>query len=1767
MKLKRYILLLFVFGILNIAFGQGQAGVWYFGENAGLNFNVDPSVPLTDGSLDTEEGCSTVCNSQGDLLFYTDGITVYNKNHAVMANGNDLDGNVSATQSSIIVQQPGSTVLYYIFTVDAHQNALRNGLRYSIVDMSMNGGLGAVTTKNTIVNGNEVCEKITAVKHANGTDFWILTHLWNSDEFYAYLLSSAGVSAAVVSSAGVVHNSDRRSAIGYMKTSPAGNKLAVAIYTLDLVEIFDFNTSTGTVSNPIQLNNYTTPYGVEFSPSGNILYVSLYSPGEMYQFDISSDNQATINSSAQLIGNGSWFYGALQLAPDDKIYMAKTNTTGTTGSLNLDVINNPDVIGVGCNYVADSKNLAGRRCWLGLPNFVTSIFSLEFAYQYDCEGDNTEFTITSDLTNIASASWDFADGTTLVSNVSPFTVTHVFPAAGTYDVNLEVSLISGGIDDVTQTVTIRTLPTANDQNEVVSEDTQGSGVASGINLTALETAINGSAGIIYTWYSDSGLTTVVPDPTNISVTDGQQFWVEVNDGVCTNVAVITYTVNSQPEVFDQNPEVCEDTYNSGIASNIDLSLLESAITNNNPYTLNWFQDIALSQSVTTPNNVTVTNGEEFYAEVSSGTGTSIATITYTVLTLPDANNQNETVWEDTEGSGVASGIDLTALENAINSNAGISYIWYSDAGLTTAVADPTNVSLTNGTQFWIEVNDGFCTNIALVTYTVSSLPQAIDQNLVVCEDNYNAGFASNIDLSSLESAITNNNAGSLVNWFHDIALSQPVSNYTNRTVTNGEEFYAQVTTGTATSVATVTYTVETLPEGNDISVQLWEDTFGSGTASGVDLTSYDTQVAGANAVVWYEDPAFTSLVTNSNSLVVNDQDIFYAYIDNGACINRGSVQFIVRSSPIANDLDIDVCEDVSGGGTASGIDLTALDASVNGGTTSSVSWYNDAALVNAVGNPNNVTVTDGQQFHALVESNGESNTAIISYTVLPLPLANDQILTEFEDVAGSMLAQAIDLTSYNNAITGGHSVTVEWYLDAALSNLVPTPASHDVSDGDVFYVFVSNGSCSDIANVQFEVVNTPVARDVFPEVCENAAGSASALIDLTLLENQINEGNGDSFSWFLDWPTEPNGMPVNAIPDPSNVNVTDGIRLFAAVSDAVNTNVAVVTYTVLSLPDAQDIVQDVWEDTFGTGLTTGVNLSNYNSLITNTVGANIVWFNDAAFTSLVVTPSNVSVVDNDVFYAQVQDPNCENGGSITFNVRPLPEANDLQMQICEEVQGSGNVSSYDLSQLESAVNNDPGTIKEWFFDSALSLPIPTPVNTSVSDGDVFFVRVSFGGESNVGRINFTVNALPLAQNFSVVLCEDVFNTKQVSGENLSAYESNISSSPGANLIWYSDASFNTVVINVQNIQVNDGDIYYARIWDGSCENFAELDYTITSLPEANDVSENLCEDSFASSTSQEVNLNNYLSQITSDPAAIIQWFKDDRLSIPVTFPASVTVSNQSSYYALVTNNFSCENSGRLNFYVNPLPVANDLLIELCEDEIGSGFVEAYDLTGLDRDVSGTGSIISWYEDIDLQNGVFNPLSYTITNNLNLHAEVSDGSCLNSSNINFVVHEKPIFDLGKDTTIFYSESKVLSPSIDLKFLPGTYLWQDGATSSTYIATQEGKYTLEYTDLNGCVGRDSIMIFVDRYRIFVPNAFTPNGDGLNDTFGPLITGDIAGEDIEMYIYNRWGEQIYEFTDLGVGWDGTYKGKLVSTGVYVWTLIINGKSKQDGTVSLIR
>jgi hypothetical protein len=255
--LKKIVFLIFF--LCGSLFAQNEAAIWYFGQNAGLDFNSGAPVALTDGALVTQEGCATISDATGSLLFYTDGITVWNRNHVPMPNGTDLLGDPSSTQSGIIVPYPGNIELYYIFTV--HDAGELEGLQYSMVDMSLNGGLGDVTTKN-IPLATPVAEKLTAVEHANGTDIWVVAHGYGNNDFLAYLVTPTGlVTTPVVSSVGEILPilPNGQGTRGYMKISPNGQFLVTVSNGTRLRELFRFDSFSGQVSDVIDLNPYFLP--------------------------------------------------------------------------------------------------------------------------------------------------------------------------------------------------------------------------------------------------------------------------------------------------------------------------------------------------------------------------------------------------------------------------------------------------------------------------------------------------------------------------------------------------------------------------------------------------------------------------------------------------------------------------------------------------------------------------------------------------------------------------------------------------------------------------------------------------------------------------------------------------------------------------------------------------------------------------------------------------------------------------------------------------------------------------------------------------------------------------------------------------------------------------------------------------------------------------------------------------------------------------------------------------------------------------------------------------------------------------------------------------------------------------------------------------------------------------------------------------------------------------------------------------------------------
>lgn len=374
---------------------QKQGNIWYFGKQAGVDFNTNPPTPLLNGQtyfypFGWNEGSSTISDSSGNLLFYTNGMKIWNKLQQVMPNGDSLMGNASSTQSSIIVPLPGSNQFFYVFTTDAQENNYQNGLRYNVVDICLDSGLGDVmSNQKNIKLVDTVAEKLISIRHSNGTDYWIVTHKFNTDAFYSFRLTSTGIVDTVISSTGTID----LNGVGQMIASPNGQKIAYAISTIQPSSknfLVDFDVSTGIVSNEQILSSGGRVYGLSFSPDNSKLYCSANGIGEVYQYDLNAGSLAAIIASkTYIIQNGPDSWRQMQLGPDGKIYISRT------GKEYLAAIQSPNNLCPSCNYTDSAIYLGGKFASAGLPNFITA-----YNYSntiYDCEAGIEEYDEENDI--------------------------------------------------------------------------------------------------------------------------------------------------------------------------------------------------------------------------------------------------------------------------------------------------------------------------------------------------------------------------------------------------------------------------------------------------------------------------------------------------------------------------------------------------------------------------------------------------------------------------------------------------------------------------------------------------------------------------------------------------------------------------------------------------------------------------------------------------------------------------------------------------------------------------------------------------------------------------------------------------------------------------------------------------------------------------------------------------------------------------------------------------------------------------------------------------------------------------------------------------------------------------------------------------------------------------------------------------------------------------------------------------------------------------
>ncbi|MEO0403232.1 MAG: gliding motility-associated C-terminal domain-containing protein [Bacteroidota bacterium] len=394
------------------SFGQLQESYWIFGFGAEVVFENNEPQDSGDGALWLPESSATICNSEGELQFFTDGIEIYDSAENPMPNGSVVQGHHSSTQNVIIVPQPGDIEerFYYVFGVPAAAGLLEGGnnpgMEVVKVDMQANNGMGDVVEGPTELTPTSA-EMLHATYHANGKDVWVVSHEVNSSIWHAILVSCDGISEHEISESGVsfdIATNGSGGALGGMKFSPDRSKIAATFSPRDeqgvplesVLLLGSFDNGSGSILIEEEIVKPMDPwhqgYSVCFSPNSELVYWTVFgNPTKLFQYQFSAED---ILTTEELIATSQIDFGSMVIAPNGKIYIARGGA-----AQRLSVLNEPNGIGAEANFEDEAVNLTGSSA-LGLPNLWM------FPYLNNTPEEHEEFYVICESETITLAPED-----------------------------------------------------------------------------------------------------------------------------------------------------------------------------------------------------------------------------------------------------------------------------------------------------------------------------------------------------------------------------------------------------------------------------------------------------------------------------------------------------------------------------------------------------------------------------------------------------------------------------------------------------------------------------------------------------------------------------------------------------------------------------------------------------------------------------------------------------------------------------------------------------------------------------------------------------------------------------------------------------------------------------------------------------------------------------------------------------------------------------------------------------------------------------------------------------------------------------------------------------------------------------------------------------------------------------------------------------------------------------------------------------------------
>ena len=1011
-----------------------------------------------------------------------------------------------------------------------------------------------------------------------------------------------------------------------------------------------------------------------------------------------------------------------------------------------------------------------------------------------------------------------------------------------------------------------------------------------------------------------------------------------------------------------------------------------------------------------------------------------------------------------EGGGQAT-FNLTNLVPTILNGQSGSVNFYSDAGLSNQIAN-TNAYVSGTADVYAVVTDGTCSSspeaipLTVITFDINDAFLTVNPTSLCGPGNvtvtlntpsspagaytFNVSYGptggpyTTLDLVGMDGAMPLTIA---VSEEHEFILNTVTSPGTTPCTQTGAQAPVVIPFGSA-------------PTATATSLEVCDAGGGQGN---FDLTQLDNTVNGGSGlpVLWYEDMATTMPIPAPGSYTSSPTSV-YAVVDGGSgCLSTPvEVPLTIESAPTASlslnpntgcgPTDVTLTFTLPAGENFT-IDLTTID-----GMGSSTATFNNVA--------NGSTLDFNISENTTYQITGISSVLGCMYTPNPVPEASAMINTPPSANTAALTAcgpsgtATFDLTSANNTVNGGTGLTVEWYEDMALSMPIATPGAYSSSGGSVYAVVSDSGCDSAPAEVTLTVDPGPSTSMASMSLCDEGGGQAT--FDLTSQDATVNVGSGLTVLWFEDMAvTQPIGDPANYQSNTASV--------YAVVDDGMCQSLPVeVQLTVLPSPSASPTSLELCDE--GGGQAT-FDLSSVDNIVNNGSGNTVTWYTDAGASMAVGTPA-AHVSGSGSVFAVVSDGTCESSVvTVTLNVLSLPATSTASLDRCDE---GGNQATFDLTSVNSTVDNGAGLTVEWFTDMAATSPIAGPGSFMSGPTTVYAVVSDADCSSEPVAVTLTVSTGVSASPASITLCEESAGQATF---DLTSVNNTVNNGTGNNVSWFVNSNGTGSIADPGNFTSGSTSVY-AVADDGNCiSEPIEVTLTVNPTPEANSTDLTGCDDG---STQATFDLTSVDDEVNGSSGLPVLWTFDDQGMDPIPSPTNFT-TNLGFVFATVQG-ADC-NSETVQVFLN-IEQGPDLQLSIATAISCSGADDG----ALNLMVTGTPTFDFDWSDNSLD-GQQNPTNlgpgfYSVT--------VTDGNqCTAEADINLTEPDaitlscaefSPVSTTNGSDGVATITIMGGTPSYDLEYTGPTNGFQPAFTEGTVNITNlsAGNYMLTLTDNNNC-----------------------------------------------------------------------------------------------------